>query len=63
MELDPKRDFTTLKIRNVILQANSNNVNIHLLWIRGHCGIPDNEKADELAKRALTQQLIVQKLT
>ena len=53
MELDPRRNFTTLKIRNMILQANSNNVNIHLLWIRGRCGISDNEKADELAKRAL----------
>ena len=33
----------------MIFQANSNNVNIHLLWIRGHCGISENEKA----KRAL----------
>ena len=33
----------------MIFQANSNNVNIHLLWIKGHCDISENEKA----KRAL----------
>lgn len=47
----------------MILEANSNNVNIHLLWIRGHGDIFGNEKADELAKRALTcPQSIDQKI-
>ena len=64
MELDSKRDSTTLKIRNMILQANSNNGSIHLLWIRGHCGTSDNEKADKLTKGALiSPQPIHQKIS
>ena len=48
-KIDIKTNFYLFKIKDKL--RNHPNVDIEIIWIPSHTGIPGNEKADELAKQ------------
>ena len=42
------RDFWILKIQEILVALEAD---VRILWVQSHCGVPGNEKADELADR------------
>ena len=50
---------TVAKIAEKLLELLCLDINVKLRWCPAHCGIPGNEKADELAKKAVTSNELV----
>ena len=53
-ETDANKEMIQLS-RSIYHLINMHRVQIVLQWIPGHTGLPENEKADELAKRGASQ--------
>ncbi|XP_018367425.1 PREDICTED: uncharacterized protein LOC108763958 [Trachymyrmex cornetzi] len=52
---NPTNNYLIPLIRSVLVKAESKGTEINFIWIPSHRGISGNEKADQLAKRAIRQ--------
>ncbi|XP_018360462.1 PREDICTED: uncharacterized protein LOC108759488 [Trachymyrmex cornetzi] len=53
---NPTNNYLIPLIRSVLEEAESKGTEINFIWIPSHRGISGNEKADQLAKRAIRQE-------
>ncbi|KYN00602.1 Gag-Pol polyprotein [Cyphomyrmex costatus] len=51
--LNPTNNYLIPLIKSVLEKAQSKGTNIQFIWVPSHSGITGNEKADQLAKRAI----------
>ncbi|XP_018315708.1 RNA-directed DNA polymerase from mobile element jockey-like [Mycetomoellerius zeteki] len=52
---NPSNNYLIPLIKSVVEEAESKGIEIYFIWIPSHRGVEGNEKADQLAKRAIRQ--------